>query len=260
MFRNRIFPCLLVDNKRLVKTVKFKNPKYVGDPINAIKIYSDKEVDEVVLLDITATKQNRVPNLDIIQQMTEECIMPISYGGGIRNKEIALEIIRRGCEKVIINSHAIENPNFITELSDTLGNQSVVVSIDIKKNLLGKYKIYSHSGTKETSEDIKKFPKFIQNKGAGEIFLNSIDRDGTWEGYDLSLIKLVCDNTNIPVSVCGGASCIKDFMMAIKNGANGCAAGSLADFQGKDLGVLINFPTRELKEEWKKLKEEYIHE
>lgn len=258
MFRNRIFPCLLIDNKKLVKTIKFKNPKYVGDPINAVKIFSDKEVDEIVLLDITATNQNRVPNLDIIQEVVEESLMPISYGGGITDKELAKEIIQRGCEKIIINSYVFKNPKFITDLSKTFGSQSVVVSIDVKKNLFGKYKIYSNSGKVETSEDINKYPKFIQNMGAGEIFLNSIDIDGTWEGYDLELIKLVCDQTNIPVTVCGGASKIKDFMLAIKNGANGCSAGSLAVFQGKDLGVLINFPTKEIKENWNDLRKMYL--
>lgn len=258
MFRNRIFPCLLIDNKKLVKTIKFKNPNYVGDPINAIKIYSDKEVDEIVVLDITCTIQNRIPNLDIIQNMVEESLMPISYGGGIKDIEIAREIIKRGCEKVIINSYVFDNPDFITKLSKMLGSQSVVVSIDVKKNIFGKYKIYSNSGKVETSKDISEFPKFVQNMGAGEIFLNSIDRDGTWSGYDLELINSVCNSVDIPVSVCGGASKIEDFMFAIKNGANGCAAGSLAVYQGKGLGVLINFPSKEIKEKWYDLQKMYL--
>lgn len=258
MFRNRIFPCLLLDNGRLVKTIKFKNPSYIGDPVNAIKIYSDKEVDEVTLLDITATNEKRIPDFDIIQEMVEECTRPISYGGGIRDSDVVKEIIRRGTEKVIINTYAIENPGFIEKISKFIGSQSVVVSIDIKKNIFGKYKIYTNSGKYETSEDITKFPKFIENKGAGEIFLNSIDRDGTWEGYDLKLIKMVCDSTNIPVTVCGGAGKIEDFMFAIKNGANGCAAGSLSVYQSKGNGVLINFPNKQIKENWDDLRKMYL--
>lgn len=258
MFRNRIFPCLLLNDNKLVKTIKFKNPKYIGDPINAIKIFSDKEVDEIALLDITASNKKRIPDFKIIQNMVEESLMPISYGGGIRDKGIEREIINRGCEKIIINSYIFENSDFVTELSKIFGSQSIVVSIDVKKNIFGKYKIYSNSGTKETSEDITKFPKFIQEKGAGEIFLNSIDRDGTWSGYDLKLIKMVCDSTNIPITVCGGASKIEDFMMAIKNGANGCSAGSLAVYQGKDLGVLINFPSKEIRSKWNDLYKMYI--
>lgn len=259
MFRNRIFPCLLLDDERLVKTVNFKNPKYIGDPVNAIKIYSDLEVDEIILLDITSTNKNRKPNFDKIQEIIEEANMcPISYGGGIRDIKTAIEIIHRGCEKIVLNSIVFENPNIIKDLSKTLGSQSVAVSIDIKKNFFGKYKIYSNSGTKETKEDILGYSKKVQDLGAGEIILQSINRDGSWKGYDLELIKSICDNTTIPTSVIGGASKIEDFMMAIKNGANGCAAGSMAVYSGKDLGVLINFPSKEIKENWRDLCKMYL--
>lgn len=259
MFRNRIFPCLLLDDDRLVKTVNFKNPKYIGDPVNAIKIYSDLEVDEILLLDITATNNNRKPNFDKIQEIIEEASMcPISYGGGIKDIETAKEIISRGCEKIVLNSIVFENPNIITELSKTLGSQSVAVSIDIKKNFFGKYKIYSNSGKKETNEDIIKYSKKVQELGAGEIVIQSLNLDGTWKGYDLELVKIICDNTKIPVTICGGAGKIEDFMLAIKNGANGCAAGSLAVYSGKNLGVLINFPSKEIKENWCDLSKMYL--
>lgn len=258
MFRNRIFPCLLFDNDRLVKTVNFKNPRYIGDPVNAIKIYSELEVDEIVLLDITATNQKRLPNLDKIEKIVEENFCPMSYGGGVNNIEIVKEIIRRGCEKVILNSYVFENPDIITKIANDFGSQSIVVSIDVKKNLFGKYKIFTNSGKKEISCDIIEFTKKVEKLGAGEIFLQSIDRDGSWKGYDLKLIKMICDNTTIPVSVCGGASSIEDFMMAIKNGANGCAAGSMAVYSGKDMGVLINFPSDKIKENWYDLSKMYL--
>lgn len=258
-FRNRIFPCLLIDNGRLVKTVRFKNPRYVGNPINAIKIFSDKDVDELVLLDITATNQGRKPDFDIIQEAVEECFKPIGYGGGVRDVVTAKELIRRGCEKVIVNSAVYDNPDLISDLAENLGSQSVVVSMDVRKAFFGcHYVLYSNSAKRRQGVDILTHAKNVVVQGAGEIFLNSIDRDGTWIGYDLDLIQMVSDAVPVPVTVSGGASCIEDFMLAVKHGANGCAAGSMAVYQGKDKGVLINFPAKEIKANWHDLCSMYL--
>lgn len=257
-FRNRIFPCLTMDGGRVVKTVKFRKPQYVGNPINAIKIFSDKEVDEVVLLDIRATIRNQNPDFDLIQGMVEECLMPISYGGGIRDVQTAKEIIRRGCEKVVLNSVVFEDAWIVRKLSESIGSQSTVVAVDVKKTLFGKYAVYSHSALKRWKVNLIPHVITMVERGAGEIFLNSIDRDGTWEGYDLKLIKTVSEAVPVPVTVCGGASSVTDFIQAIQHGANGCAAGSMAVYQGRGKGVLINFPAKEIKAGWHDLHAMYL--
>jgi cyclase len=249
MLKTRVIPCLLLKNEGLVKTVRFKQPKYVGDPINAVKIFNEKEVDELVFLDITATIENRKPPIKLISEIATECFMPFCYGGGIRSLEDVAELIKLGVEKVAINTHAVENPSLISRVAERFGNQSVVVSIDVKKNLFGKYRVYTHGGRRASKHDPVEFAVRMQELGAGELFLNSIDRDGTMEGYDVDLIKRVSEAVSIPVIACGGAGSLDDFTEAVKRGgASAVSAGSLFVFQNKNRAVLITYPsTKELE-------------
>jgi cyclase len=245
MLKVRVMPCLLLKEGELVKTVKFQAPSYIGDPINAIKIYNEKEVDELILLDISATTGNKEISYDVLKEVTNECFMPLAYGGGIRTLEDAKKIFGLGIEKVIINSYAIENPGFVTKLAALYGNQSIVVSMDVKKNIWGNYHIYSHSGQKDTKIDPVTYAIKMSEMGAGEIFVNSIDRDGTWEGYDVTLVKKITSVVNIPVIACGGAGNVHHMAQVVhEGGASAVAAGSMVMYQKKGMGVLINFPER----------------
>jgi len=246
MLKARVTPCLLLKNRGLVKTIKFKDPKYIGDPINAVKIFNEKEVDELILLDITATTEKKGLQIRLISEIARECFMPLCYGGGICSIDDIREIYKLGIEKVSINTCAVENPLFIKSAADAFGSQSIVVSIDVKKNLFGKYEIFTQSGKKNTKLDPIKFIKQMENMGAGEILINSIDRDGTMQGYDIDLIKKVAESVSIPVIACGGAGKIEDFEEAVKKGgASAVAAGSLFVFYGPNRAILINFPTRQ---------------
>ena len=238
----RIIPVLLLKNGGLVKTVNFSKPKYVGDPINAVRIFNEKEVDELVFLDITATLENRDPNFKMIEEIASECFMPLSYGGGVNNLFQVQKIFSLGIEKIIFNSIIYTNPDLITEVSNIFGNQSVVVSIDVRKTFFGKYEVYSHSGTKKVNESLASIIKKIQSLGVGELIINSIDLDGTLKGYDLDLIKLISSSLNIPVVALGGASSLTDFKFAIQCGASAVAAGSFFIFHGKHKAVLISYP------------------
>jgi imidazole glycerol-phosphate synthase subunit HisF len=244
MIQTRVIPCLLLKNRGLVKTVKFKDPKYLGDPINIVKIFNDKEVDELIFLDITATLEHKRPAFDLLSKITSECFMPLGFGGGIRNLEDVKTIQGLGVEKICINSYAVERPSFITEVAQTIGSQSVVVSLDVKKNLLGKYTVHTHAGTKATGLDPVKFAVRMEELGAGELLVNSIDCDGTMQGYDLDLIGRVAAAVNIPVVACGGAGKVQDLADAVKKGgASAAAAGSLFVFQGPLRAVLISYPS-----------------
>lgn len=243
MHRARVIPCLLLKDRGLVKTVKFKDPKYIGDPINTVRIFNDKEVDEIVLLDITATIKKSKPNLRLIYEIASECFMPLAYGGGINQIEDIKQILSVGVEKVIINSFAFENPNFVREAADRFGSQSIVVSIDVKKNFFGRYEVYTHGGRRGTKQNPIDFASKMQEFGAGEILLNSIDMDGGMKGYDIELIKSVSENLKIPLIACGGAGRLEDFKEAIqKGGASAVAAGSFFVFQGPNKAVLISYP------------------
>lgn len=243
MLHTRIIPCLLSRNNGLVKTVKFKNPKYLGDPINIIKIFNEKEVDELILLDITATIENRPPDFDYLANLTNECFMPLCYGGGVRSIENMRTLFKIGIEKVAINTYTTENTSFIREAANEFGSQSIVVSIDVKKNLMGKYHIFTHGGRKSTRFDLSDYCKEIACEGAGEILLTSIDRDGSMAGYDLKLIRAVSDAVSIPVVACGGAGNIQHMVEAAnQGGASAVAAGSLFVYQGPHRAVLINYP------------------
>ena len=249
MLRTRVIPCLLLKGRGLVKTVKFKNPKYLGDPINVVKIFNDKEVDELVFLDITATVENKRPPFSLLENIASECFMPFGYGGGIRTLEDVRTILGLGIEKVVINSYAVENPAFIRQAADFAGSSSVVVSMDVKKNLLGPYEVFTHGGKKATGWDPVKLAVEMEKQGAGELLINSIDRDGTMQGYDLDLIARVTKAVNIPVVACGGARTVQDLAAAVKQGgASAAGAGSMFVFQGPHRAVLISYPTsQELK-------------
>lgn len=245
MLKTKVIPCLLLKNLGLVKTVKFREPKYVGDPINAVKIFNEKETDELVFLDITATIEKRSPNLKLLSQIASEAFIPFSYGGGLRTLEDIKKILQTGVEKIIINSYAFENPEFIKEAAKAFGSQSIVVSIDVKKNIWGKYEVFTHSGQKNTKVAPVQYALEMKKMGAGEIFLNSIERDGTRKGYDLNLIEKVSKAVDIPVVACGGAGKIEDFKKAIRADASAVSAGSLFVFMGPHRAVLINYPAPE---------------
>ena len=245
MIRPRVIPCLLLKNEGLVKTVKFKDPKYLGDPINIVRIFNDKEVDELIFLDITATVENRPPNFDLLSKITSECFMPLGYGGGIRTLEDVKKLLAIGVEKIVLNTSAVENPTLIRVAADYAGSQAVVISMDVKKTLLGKYEVYTRGGKNGTGLDPVKFAVDMEKQGAGELFLNSIDRDGTMQGYDLELVRRVADSVTIPVVACGGAGNVQHLADAIQAGASAAAAGSMFVFQGPLRGVLISYPAQE---------------
>lgn len=245
MLKTRVMPCLLLRNRGLVKTIKFKDPAYIGDPVNTVRIYNEKEVDELIVLDITATPENRKPPFRIIDEIAGECFMPFTYGGGIRDIDEAREIFSLGVEKIAVNTHAIESPAFITQLAERFGSQSIMVSVDARKKVFGGYEVYSHGGRRATGRSPVEWATMAEKMGAGEILLTSINRDGTMEGYDLELIKQITRMVNIPVIACGGAGEITDFEKAVKEGgASAVAAGSMVVYQGRNRAVLINFPYR----------------
>ena len=244
MIRPRVIPCLLLKNEGLVKTVKFKDPKYLGDPINIVRIFNDKEVDELIFLDILATVENRRPNFELLGKITSECFMPLGYGGGIRTLEDVKQLLAMGVEKIVLNTSAVENPSLIRVAADYAGSQAVVISMDVKKTLLGKYEVYTRGGKKGTGLDPVKFAVEMEKQGAGELFLNSIDRDGTMQGYDLELVRCVADSVTVPVVACGGAGNIQHLAEAIQAGASAAAAGSMFVFQGPLRGVLISYPAQ----------------
>jgi len=247
MLRSRIIPCLLIHNKGLVKTVNFKNPKYVGDPINAVKIFNEKEVDELIVLDIDATRDNRAPNFKMIKGLADECRMPFCYGGGITTIEQAKKIINLGVEKVALSYSALKNIDLCKDIGNLIGNQSVVVVLDVKKKkLFGGYNIYTHNGTKKSNWKLDDFISKLEKIGIGEIVINSIDNDGVMQGYDLALIENIREKCSMPITVIGGAGNIyhiKDLINKFK--IIGAAAGSLFVFKGKYKAVLINYPNRE---------------
>ncbi|HLX90793.1 MAG TPA: AglZ/HisF2 family acetamidino modification protein [Puia sp.] len=248
MKRIRVIPALLIQKKGLVKSVRFKDHKYVGDPINAVKIFNEKEVDEIVVLDISATVEKRPPDIRQIREIASEAFMPLGYGGGITRLDEIRDLIAAGIEKVIINTAAFLNPDLIREASAYVGSQSVVVSIDAKKNLFGKYKVYVANGTKNTGLDPAEYAASMENAGAGELLVNSIDKDGTFEGYDTELITRISEAVRIPVVAIGGASSIDDFVLAVRHGASAVSAGSMFVFQRPHRAVLISYPSQaELK-------------
>ncbi len=249
MLRPRIIPCLLVKNKGLVKTVNFDHPKYVGDPINAVRIFNEKQTDELMVLEIDASAEKREPDYKMIEHWASECRMPLSYGGGIKNIDQALRIFSLGVEKVALSSAAIENPKLISEIATQVGSQSVVVVLDVKKKLFGGYEVHTYNGKKYTGKNPVDLAKQFEDLGAGEIVINSIDHDGVMKGYDLALIEKVRKAITLPLTVLGGAGSLKDIGELIKKfGVIGAAAGSLFVFKGVYKAVLINYPNPEEKD------------
>lgn len=241
--RKRIIPVLLLHNGGLVKSKKFKNYTYVGDPINAVRIFNDKEVDEIVILDIDASKKGQIPNFAMISEITGEAFMPLAYGGGITTLEQAEKLFYSGIEKVILNTvlHTPNGFNLVASISKRYGSQSVIASIDVKDNLFGKKQIYTHSKGKTIKTTTLDFIKQCEDAGVGEIMLNSVSRDGLYTGYDLELVKQTANQVSIPVIICGGASTKQDFVQAEENGASAMAAGSMFVFQRPHNAVLISY-------------------
>lgn len=238
-------PCLLLRNQGLVKTVNFKNPRYLGDPINIVKIFNEKEIDELVILDIGATIEGKPPSLPLLRDIAGECFVPLAFGGGVRSLRMIQDVLRLGFEKVVINTQAVENPKFIREASTEFGSQSIVVSIDVKKTLLGRYEVVTRNARKSTGLDPGDFAQRMEDCGAGELLLNSVDRDGTLRGYDLELLRRTTQRVGLPVIACGGAGSLEHFREAIHDGrASAVAAGSFFVFQGRHRAVLITFPTQ----------------
>ena len=245
MKRIRVIPVLLIQKGGLVKSVRFKNYQYIGDPINTVKIFNDKEVDEIVILDISATGERRPPDMQLVRDLAGEAFMPLAYGGGITSVEQVKELIYNGVEKIIINSAAFATPNLIQQAAKWAGSQSVVVSVDTKKNTWGTYKVYTQNATINQGIHPVEFVKRMESEGAGELLLQDISRDGTFSGYALDLINEISGAVKIPVVACSGAASLPDFAGAVKAGAAAVAAGSMFVLQRPHRAVLINYPSQQ---------------
>lgn len=246
MLKTRIIPCLQLIGDSLVKTVKFGNHGYIGDPINTVRIFNELEIDELCFLDIRATVEGREPNLEILQQISNECFMPLAYGGGVKDFETAKKILSIGFEKLVVNTEGFKNPLFITALSAHFGAQAVIASIDVKKNLWGKYNVFIKDGTEKTGVDPVEWAAKVQELGAGEILLTSMDKDGTWSGFDVELTRRVSEAVSIPVIANGGAGNIQHIGEVVKSGhASAVSLGSMVVYQKKEMGVLVNFPDKQ---------------
>ena len=246
MLKYRVIPCLTIKGNELVKTIKFKKPIYVGDPINTIKIFNDKEVDELVLLDITATREKKGPNFKLLNDVSSECFMPLGYGGGITNLMEIEKLFNLGIEKVILNSSTYSNINLLKSAVETFGSQSIVASIDVKKSWFSKKQtVWTQCGEKNTKLTPLQYSNIVEEAGAGEIIINSIDLDGSMLGYDLNLIQTVSNAVKTPVVALGGAGSLNDFRLAKNAGASAFAASSFFIFQKAHRAVLITYPTRE---------------
>jgi imidazole glycerol-phosphate synthase subunit HisF len=241
----RVIPVLLLDGTRLVKTVGFRDARYVGDPRNAVKIFNEKEVDELLLLDITATVRGAPPQFDLIREIVSEAFMPIGYGGGIRSIEDAERVLQLGVEKVALCTAAVRQPELVSALATRVGSQSVVVVIDVKRSLLGRRQVMIEGGRTGTGREPVAFAREVERLGAGEIVINSVDRDGTMKGYDIALVRDVSAAVSVPLVACGGAGSLSHLVDAVRDGgASGVAAGSMFVFHGPHRAVLIQYPAR----------------
>lgn len=249
MLRARIIPCLLVRNGGLVKTRKFADDKYVGDPINAVRIFNEKEVDELIVLDIDATAQNREPDYKMIENLAAECRMPLCYGGGIRSASQAKRIMNLGVEKISLSTSAISCPSLVTELAEQVGSQSVVVTLDVRKRALGGYRIFTLNANNDSGICPVEFSQELQRLGVGELVINSIDNDGMMKGYDLDLADRIRRVVRVPLTLLGGAGSIEDIGAAVARlGVIGAAAGSMFVFKGVYRAVLISYPSRQQRD------------
>jgi len=245
MLKTRVIPTLLLREASLVKTIKFDKYSYIGDPVNTARIFNELEVDELILVDILASRNQKGPDFKLLAELANECFMPLAYGGGVRTLDDFKKILLIGLEKVAINTFAYEDPDFLTRAADRFGTQSVIASLDVKKSFWGKYEVYINDGQKNTKLNPVEWAQRLQEKGAGEILLTSIDKEGTWSGFDVDLVKMVTDAVTIPVIANGGAGTVDHIGEVVKKGgASAVALGSMVVFQGKDLGVLVNFPDK----------------
>jgi imidazole glycerol-phosphate synthase subunit HisF len=250
MIQTRVIPCLLLHNAGLVKTLRFKEPKYLGDPINIVRIFNDKEVDELVFLDITATPERKEPPFELLRKIASECFMPLCYGGGVADIDTMKALYKLGIEKVALNTAAVRSPSIVSAASKEFGAQSVIVSIDVKRKMFGGHQVWTHGGRKASGVDPVEHARRMELEGAGEILLTSIDRDGTMRGYDIELVRRVSGAVGIPVVACGGAASVEDLGRVVREGcASAAAAGSMFVFKGTHRAVLISYPTQgELRE------------
>jgi len=254
MFRPRVIPCLLLKGDGLVKTIGFDNPRYLGDPINAVRIFNEKEADELIFLNIEASRPRRglfgrlsrtgIP-LDVVGRISRECMMPLTYGGGVRSVDDIRALFGVGVEKVALNTAAVENPGLVTEACDAFGSQSIIASIDARRRPGGEYEVFTHGGTNGTGMDPVSLAVELEARGAGEIIITSVEHDGTMQGYDLELTRRVADSVGIPVIACGGAGSLADLRAGYDDGnASALAAGSLFVYHGRKRAVLISYPSR----------------
>ncbi len=243
MHAPRVIPCLLLRGHALVKTRKFKDAVYIGDPVNAVRIFSEKEADELVVLDIDTSREQREPNYELVAEIAGECFMPVAYGGGVRTLDQARRLIRSGVEKIVINSAATESTQIISEVAQVFGSQAVVGGVDVRRTFLGAYRIFARSAQVDTTLTLETHVQSLAQAGAGEIFINNIDRDGTMAGYDLELIRRAVGAVDVPVIACGGAGTVEHLVAAIREGgASAVSAGSMFVFHGRRRAVLISYP------------------
>jgi cyclase len=241
--RVRIIPCLLLDGSSLVKTVRFREAAYIGDPANTVRIFNELEVDELCVLDIRATKERREPSYALLEEIASEAFMPLSYGGGVRDVETVGRLLRIGFEKVVVNTALRDTPQVVRRAADAYGSQAIVASIDVRKKFLGRYEVMVEGGSRATGDDPVTWARRAEQLGAGEILLTAIDREGTWTGFDTALVSAVTRSVSVPVIAHGGAGSVRDIGDAVRvGGASAVALGSMVVFQGKDLGVLVSFP------------------
>lgn len=250
MYRARVIPTLLLSQRGLVKTRKFKDPVYIGDPVNAVRIFNEKEVDELVVLDINASREGREPDYEVISEIASECFMPVAYGGGIRTLEQIRKLLRAGVEKVVINSALAESTEILTEASRIFGSQAIMAGIDVRRGLLTGYKVAVKSASVELKQSVADYARILERAGAGEILLNNVDRDGMMAGYDIDLLRLVSGAVKIPVVAAGGAGTVEHLSQALNDGgAAAVAAGAMFVFRGKHRAVLIGYLTEAQKKE-----------
>lgn len=245
MLKTRVIPVLLIQNGGLVKTIQFGNETYIGDPINAVRIFNEKEVDELIIIDISATKQGKSPDLKKLENIASECFMPVCYGGGIHDLSTVKAVLKVGIEKISFNTAAFEQPDLIKHAAQLCGSQAIVASIDVKKDFWGKNKVFVRNGTKNTGWSPGEYGKKMESLGAGEILIQSIENDGIMQGYDISLLNEICENVSIPVIALGGAGNLNDLRKAKQNSSvSAVACGSMFVYHGKTKGILINYPSQ----------------